>query len=271
MDDGVVKPALRRFFGLTFLLSWSVGGAYLLARAFMPALQPLGDNVAVLVFMSCAPSAAALICASRQRTLHELWRSLVQPFNPVWLIVAFCILPMLASALIVTHRIIGVSWPVNLAMVGVQLPVLLFTTPQIVTNAGPLGEELGWRCYALPRLLLLTTPLRASLILGAVWSLWHVPAFFIGGLMAPTLDGFVWWCAGTVALTIVMTWLYVRTNGNGLVAGVIPHFVMNGAGALGVWLARPAEATLLLVTAIIIVLLGGLRRDGTPLASGRRR
>jgi membrane protease YdiL (CAAX protease family) len=41
--------------------------------------------------------------------------------------------------------------------------------------AAPVGEEIGWRGFALPRLLAVRSPLTASLILGVLWSLWHLP------------------------------------------------------------------------------------------------
>ncbi len=53
-----------------------------------------------------------------------------------------------------------------------------------------LGEELGWRGYALPKLLQRFSPLVASLIIGVLWGLWHQPTFFIAGSpMATTYQG----------------------------------------------------------------------------------
>jgi uncharacterized protein len=43
------------------------------------------------------------------------------------------------------------------------------------------GEELGWRGYALPRLLATKSALVASLILGVLWGAWHLPTFFVPG------------------------------------------------------------------------------------------
>ena len=52
----------------------------------------------------------------------------------------------------------------------------------LVVDPGPLGEELGWRGFALPRMLARWRPLKASLILGLIWGIWHLPAFLIVGL-----------------------------------------------------------------------------------------
>ena len=59
---------------------------------------------------------------------------------------------------------------------GPRLPAALITV--FVSTAlfgGPLGEEIGWRGYALPQLLSRYSPLASSLILGLVWGAWHAP------------------------------------------------------------------------------------------------
>src|SRR4051794_8829635 len=57
---------------------------------------------------------------------------------------------------------------------------------------GPLGEEPGWRGFALPRLQRLHGPLVGSLILGPLWALWHLPLFFVVSWETPpTILNFV--------------------------------------------------------------------------------
>src|SRR5262249_18214510 len=121
---------------------------------------------------------------------------------------------------------------------------------QIINNIAPFGEELGWRGFALPRLIERTNVVTASLILGAVWVVWHIPGLFIEGA-APTslamIAMFGWWALGTMALTAIMTFLFVRANGNVIVAGITPHFVINAAATAGVWESRPPEVIALTV------------------------
>ncbi len=73
-------------------------------------------------------------------------------------------------------------------------------------------EEPGWRGFALPRLLTRHTPFASSIVLGAAWALWHVPLFFAP---AASQSGFpfVWYFVNALALSIVFTWLYLKSGG----------------------------------------------------------
>jgi membrane protease YdiL (CAAX protease family) len=82
----------------------------------------------------------------------------------------------------------------------------------------PLGEEPGWRGFALPRLQRRYWPLIGSLVLGPLWAWWHVPLFFttwgapyqiIGIPLALLLFTFM-----TMGTTIAMTWLFNNTKGS---------------------------------------------------------
>jgi membrane protease YdiL (CAAX protease family) len=84
---------------------------------------------------------------------------------------------------------------------------------------GPLGEELGWRGYALPRLLQRFGALTASLIVGVAWTFWHTPLFWApagttisGGPVTPAA------VAGYLALltgySVLYTWVYQHTRGS---------------------------------------------------------
>jgi uncharacterized protein len=82
------------------------------------------------------------------------------------------------------------------------------------------GEEPGWRGFALPRLQPLHGPLVGSLILGTLWSFWHLPLNLIptwshgSSLGSVILAGLV----ATVAYTIVFTWVFNNTYGSLLIA-----------------------------------------------------
>jgi membrane protease YdiL (CAAX protease family) len=92
---------------------------------------------------------------------------------------------------------------------------------------GPLGEEPGWRGFALPRLQRLYGPLVGSLILGPLWALWHLPLFFIVSWdTPPTILNFVLYISATTAMTILFTWVFNNTKGSLLIA-ILMHTAIN--------------------------------------------
>lgn len=245
---------LRFFLAVTFLLSWGTGALYLLFRTRLePMMLPLGPNNPVFLVMNCAPSLAAAMASLRfggWRGLIELVGGLIRPFALWWAIVACAFIPAVALALVYVAPLWNPAWPVTTNDVLVKLPLLMFTTRQVINNIAPFGEELGWRGYALPRLLEGRNATIAALMLGAVWVVWHIPGFFISGLMAVGPEQLGWWAIGTLALSVVMTFIYVRANRNVTVGGIIPHFVINAAAGAGIWLSRPAEVIALALLAL---------------------
>ena len=98
---------------------------------------------------------------------------------------------------------------------------------------GPIGEEFGWRGYALPKLLPKYGPVVASLVTGTIWGLWHLPSFFaplgvVGALYAEVgLSFILLYTLGTIANSIFMTWLYNKSKASVLVAGIVWHAAIN--------------------------------------------
>jgi len=92
---------------------------------------------------------------------------------------------------------------------------------------GPLGEEPGWRGFALPRLQRLHGPLVGSLILGPLWAFWHLPIFWVPAWhFSPTLLNLVLYVISAISFTIVMTWVFNNTKGSLLIA-VLMHASFN--------------------------------------------
>ncbi|MFN2150180.1 MAG: CPBP family intramembrane glutamic endopeptidase [Anaerolineales bacterium] len=94
---------------------------------------------------------------------------------------------------------------------------------------GPVGEEFGWRGYALPKLQNKSGPLIASLVIGTIWGIWHLPSFFalegVIGTLAAAL-GMIFlvpYVLGTIANSVFMTWLYNKSEASALIAGIVWH------------------------------------------------
>ena len=124
---------------------------------------------------------------------------------------------------------------------------------------GPI-EELGWRGVALPLLQRRFAPLWSGLILGGIWGLWHLPAFFLSG-SPQSAWSFGPYFIGVLAITVILTPMFNAAQGSLLIA-VLYHFQMNGPA----WPdAQPWDTLVLAVVALFIVLLNRrtmLTRDG---------
>ncbi len=120
---------------------------------------------------------------------------------------------------------------------------------------GPAGEEPGWRGFALPKLQDRYSALGASLILGALWAVWHLPFFFIPGTFQSTTPFFIF-ALGTIANSILLTWVYNHTRGSILMMFLF-HNALNITGlylplsVLNHWQGMVAQCLVALVVVIV--------------------
>ncbi len=173
---------LLRFFLAVFATSWLFWAAAVLLEIkgwIAPAVQVL------TCIGNATPSVLGLVFAWRDGGKKGL-NALVKASGTrrykgrQWLAIAVPFAALLLSAAI--QLLFGQSLP------PLVMPlVLLFSLPFQFLIGGPLFEELGWRGYALPRLLHRHRPLTASLLLGVVWAIWAIPMAFWGDLVLPAL------------------------------------------------------------------------------------
>jgi membrane protease YdiL (CAAX protease family) len=121
----------------------------------------------------------------------------------------------------------------------------------LVVDPGPIGEDPGWRGYALPRMLQRFNPAVASVLLGAVWAVWHLPAFLFSGMpQAPLSVG--WFLLAVVSLTVMMSWVAVNTRG-AVIPAILMHWasnrftVLEGQGAMYTAITYTLAATIIVV------------------------
>jgi membrane protease YdiL (CAAX protease family) len=131
-------------------------------------------------------------------------------------------------------------------------PALLFSMLLNLLITGPLGEELGWRGFALPRLLKRFNPLVASLILGVIWGVWHLPSFFLSSMVQSTLSLPIF-LLGACCLAVLATWIFQHTGGSVLIT-VLLHYTVNFSFSV---LGTPVAAftLVMLVGAVLVVVL----------------
>ncbi len=120
------------------------------------------------------------------------------------------------------------------------------------------GEEIGWRGFALPRLQQGHSALTATLLLGLAWALWHLPAFFYKdtyvamGLVA----GFPLLLLSILAASIVFTWLYNSTRGS-LLLVILFHALfdfLSVSRAGGDYVAAIMSAGVMIWAVLIVIL-----------------
>jgi len=145
-------------------------------------------------------------------------------------------------------------------------PPLLGTEIAIAIVA-PLGEEFGWRGYALPRLQTRWSPLRASLIIGLVWALWHIPTLFVPGARGVTPFELSLYLVAQVASSVVYTWLY-NVSGGSIVGPLLAHLGIHLDNVFRASAMGDGVMPLASTTAVLVVLATGLVWRGhlTPLA-----
>jgi membrane protease YdiL (CAAX protease family) len=239
---------LAAFFLLAYALTWPLA-----------ALTPVNLGFALLSLFG--PAAAAIIVtralAGKAGVSDLLARVGIWRVAPVWYLIVF-LLPLAVSGVVsLVALATGRATSVHLTSpspVGLVLFVLV------------LGEELGWRGFALPRMIERFGVGRASLLLGLLWGFWHLPTFFLKG--APQADvPIVAYIAYTTALAGAFTWIWLHTRGSVLLATIFHGAVnMLGFTATGLapgdrmWLTAGAWA----LASILLLALGQERRAPMP-------
>lgn len=108
---------------------------------------------------------------------------------------------------------------INLAIL---IPLFLFS---IIFYAG-IGEEIGWRGFALRKLQMKYNPFVASLFIGIVWSIWHIGYFtLVENYTVQSIPTVVIW---TFIASFFSTWFFNKTNGNVLIV-ILFHASVNFA------------------------------------------
>ena len=120
------------------------------------------------------------------------------------------------------------------ALSGHALPAIApeaLVIPLLLVNVvlGPLGEELGWRGTALPLMQERWNVITASLVLGVVWGLYHLPTFILPGLPQNNVPPLAF-MFGAMGLNIFMVWMFNHTHGS-LIMPFLAHWAFNFAGS----------------------------------------
>jgi membrane protease YdiL (CAAX protease family) len=247
------KHSLLGYFILAYAISWTVGiPLALIAQGKLNWQIPFQ----VHYLYAYGPMLSAFIMTG----LTKGWPGIVDIFRrlfkwqmrPAWWLIAFS--PLIGYAVVViVLRLIQGTW-VDLSLLGEVnfLPNLGAGALFLWIFTYGIGEEIGWRGYALPRLQARMNALSATLVLGGLWALWHLPIFFY--LFDPAIA--VGWFFGLMSGAILFTWLYNSTDGS-LLAVALWHGAFNfiTASAAGEGLGAAIMSTLVMVWAVALVFI----------------
>ena len=218
--------SLAKFFALTFAVTWT---CFILVIALIQRSSSAGLPLTVLrellLYLGIfAPALVALgVTAQENGAAHMralLHRTIQWKAGARWYVFAVIYMAAIKLSVAVLHRLFVGSWP----PFGHELPGVIIIAIVISTPVQA-GEEIGWRGFALPRMASRMGFAGASVVLGLIWALWHLPIFFMPGADKYG-QSFPVWALGVTALSVAIAWLYVHTNGS-LLLTMLMHSAIN--------------------------------------------
>lgn len=241
----------------------------MLIITIMVSLSKTLNNPMLALVGVIAPSLVAMVLVTREgeQKLSTFFRQNNHwGFHKLWLIPVFLFIPaLIISAVAIQAFVSGTT--INLTS---QLPHNWSNKiPQIIiVTIIAIGEEIGWRGYALSRLQQKYNSLVAGLTVGGVWALWHFPGY-LTGMGVPLNLSFILFIFWVLALSILMTWLYNKTHNVWLMAAL--HAVSNFTFSLfpllpeqtGETTTFAVFTTLVVFTALVIIATQGINLGAT--------
>lgn len=252
MREFVRRNAVLLFATLTPLLT------------FATLLLPLPREVLPMLIVFIPTALAAILTALEGESVGALFAQL----NPKRISLKWALIA-LGVGLALRIGVLGIGLLLGAAE---DFGLDTFTPVLVIVFLFAAAEEIGWRGYALPRLLRTQSPLAASLILGVPWAALHLALFF-PGMMFEGLPAVAVMIV-MLSLSVLTAWVYVGAGRGGVIAATLLHasqnffvFLSNGIEpALGNWLM----AVVFVLAAVLIAVLdrrmwGVARMTSTPI------
>ncbi|MGI9611519.1 MAG: CPBP family intramembrane glutamic endopeptidase [Acidimicrobiales bacterium] len=179
----------------------------------MTRVQDFSFTIAGLIMISVTAGAAGW---------RQLWKRLTKWRIPLrWYLLALLPVALYAAAAVIANS----SEDGDLAFDSSTVSTILFSLSAGLLVSlflrGAMGEELGLRGFALPRLQQRTTPSRAALIIGVAWGVWHIPAFLDRDVVTVVVLVML-----IIGLSYIFTWLF-NGSGGSLIPPLLFHATQN--------------------------------------------
>ena len=235
ISEWIKNNPIPAFFMLTFIIAWCIWLpiGFLAPEYFLLVIIPgaWAPTIASVLITWLADGKDGVRQFLR-RVVH--WRVAIQ-----WYLVTLFGIAVIAFAAqglniwLFDGAPVMLNLPVGIPEDGllIALPIIFFVN---IFFGGPLAEDIGWRGYALPKLRQKMNAFSASLVIGVVWVVWHLPFFWIpegrnavGGIPLP------WFALMTTAWSVLFAWVYVNTES--ILMPILFHAAVNTTlGTLGV-------------------------------------
>ncbi len=272
----VNKFPLTIFFLLVFGLTWP----FMIVDALgSHEILPFRLSVPLMVVMGYMPTLAAVIITGLTKGkdgVRALFgKLLIAKVGLRWYVVAALGYAVVCAGAIGIANLFGESsvqfLSENLPQFSSPVEMVLSMMVMFIVITLVNGEELAWRGFALPRLQTKYNALTSSVILGVIWSLFHLPLFFTLTGSSQSGTSIIGFLISTVSMTVIFTWMYNHTRGSVLLAYLL-H------GAINTWtqifaidhngnsLVSGALTGLTVLAAVILIVTMGaenLSRKGT--------
>ena len=233
------------FLLITFAFSWGLWSIPVLAG--LDISHPL--TIACFALGGIAPSTTGIILAktggSREYWTDFLRRTLsFRQISLSWWGIMLLIIPLTTAIGLLAWYITTGSVPeFETLNKFIASPLSIIPFALFMFIFGPVPEEIGWRGYALDHLERKYSRVKASMILGFFWMMWHIPMFMISGTYQHGLFQESPWLMldfmiQFYPLSIIMDWIYHNTR-RSILSGVMLHFFIN---FFGEFIDIPGEA-----------------------------
>lgn len=211
--------ALVAFFVLTLAATWLCYLPVILAARGVISVRA-DDQALLRLFGILAPTLTAFAVVSvtaGRRGAAQLWKSAGRwRFGLRWYAV------VLLAPFVVAVAAVALTRPVSGADAWFVAPTAAAAVSSITA---PLGEEFGWRGYALPRLQRRLSPLAAGVVLGLIWAVWHLPMAFVPGTTQHDAP-FAVFTMMIVGASLLFVWVAAHTGGS-VLAALLLHGAAN--------------------------------------------
>lgn len=195
-----------------------------------------------------------MVAITDRQNLRPLIKKLIQVKTGIGILLFIIGIPILLY--MAAHFISVLSFEGNLdlnlvdGLKGIPIWVLL------ALPFGPMGEELGWRGYMLPKLLEKHSIATSTIYVGLAWGIWHLASFTFPGAAIPDFLQVTVWSVSlfilyTISLSFIYSFVYLKTNGSVFYA-ILLHAFFNAASNIALDFFGETETTSILVTGYML-------------------